>query len=136
MNPIQPSVRNAARLTYKALHASLSPVNDAEYRELLALYRSDMTFQTQVQDVATGMELMVLDATDRGLIVVPTSRDSKFAIRMQDIRLQMTVEQRAALVLAHVAIAAVFFPTTAGLEDDNYTPPPCSVADRKSVVGG
>jgi hypothetical protein len=134
LNPIQPTVRNAARLTYKALHPTLSPVNDPEYRELLALYRSDTGFQTQVQDVATGLELMVLDATDRGLIVVPTSRDSKFAIRMQDIRQQMTVEQRAALVLAHVAIAAVFFPTTAGLEDDNYTPPPSSVAQCRDAL--
>lgn len=134
MNPIQPTVRNAARLTYKALHATLSPVNDPEYRELLALYRADTSFQTQVQDVATGLELMVLEASDRGLIVVPSSRDSKFAVRMQDIRLQMTVEQRAGLVLAHVAVAAVFFPTTAGLEDDNYTPPPASVAQCRDAL--
>lgn len=134
MNPIQPTVRNAARLTYKALHATLSPVNDPEYRELLALYRADTAFQTQVQDVVTGLELLVLEASDRGLIVVPSSRDSKFAVRMQDIRLQMTVEQRAALVLAHVAIAAVFFPTTAGLEDDNSTPPPASVAQCRDAL--
>jgi hypothetical protein len=134
LNPIQPTVRNAARLTYKALHATLSPVNDPEYRELLALYRADTAFQTQVQDVATGLELMVLEASDRGLIVVPSSRDSKFAVRMQDIRLQMTVEQRAGLVLAHVAVAAVFFPTTAGLEDDNYTPPPASVAQCRDAL--
>ncbi len=79
---------------------------------------------------------MVLEASDRGLIVVPSSRDSKFAVRMQDIRLQMTVEQRAALVLAHVAIAAVFFPTTAGLEDDNSTPPPASVAQCRDALHG
>jgi hypothetical protein len=134
LNPIEPTVRNAARLTYKALHANLSPVNDPEYRELLALYRADTAFQTQVQDVATGLELLVLEASDRGLIVVPSSRDSKFAVRMQDIRLQMTVEQRAALVLAHVAIAAVFFPTTAGLEDNNNTPPPASVAQCRDAL--
>lgn len=134
MNPIQASVRNAARLTYKALHATLSPVNDLEYRELLALYRADTAFQTHVQDVATGLELMVLEATDRGLIVVPASRDSKFAIRMQDLRLHMTLEQRAGLVLAHIAVAAVFFPTTAGLEDDNYTPPPASVAQCRDAL--
>jgi hypothetical protein len=134
LNPIQSSVRNAARLTYEALHATLSPVNDPEYRELLALYRADTAFQTQVQDVATGLELMVLEASDRGLIVVPASRDSKFAVRMQDIRLQMTVEQRAGLVLAHIAVAAVFFPTTAGLEDDNYTPPPASVAQCRDAL--
>ncbi len=134
MNITQPTVRNAARLTYKALHATLSPVNDPEYRELLALYRADTSFQSQVQDVATGLELMVLDATDRGLIVVPASRESKFAIRMQDIRQQMSVEQRAGLVLAHIAVAAVFFPTTAGLEDDNYIPPPASVAQCRDAL--
>lgn len=134
MNSTQPSVRNAARLTYKALHATLSPVNDPEYRELLALYRADASFQAQVQDVAVGLELMVLDASERGLIVVPASPESKFAFRMQDIRVQMSVEQRAALVLAHVAVAAVFFPTTAGLEDDNSAPPPASVAQCRDAL--
>lgn len=135
MNTPEPTVRNAARLAYKALHTSLSPINDSEYRELLALYRADPMFYRHVQDVALGMELNILDASEqRGLIVVPASRESKFAVRLSDIRSGMGLEQKASLVLAHVAVAAVFFPTTDGLDDDNYSPPPASVGTCRDTL--
>ena len=129
------SVLNAARLTYKALHTTLSPINDVEYRQLLALYRADPAFLRHVEDVVAGLELKILDASEqRGLIVVPASKDSRFAVRLTDIRGGMTVDQKAALVLAHIAIAAVFFPTTDGLDDDNYMPPPASVATCRDTL--
>lgn len=134
MSDIQLGVRQAARLVYKALHTTLSPVNDQEYRELLAQYRANPAFATQVQDVATGMELIILDVSERGLIVVPSSRESRFAIRMTDIRTGLDVTQKASLLLAHVAIAAVFFPTTDGLDDDNYTPPPAFVSTCRDTL--
>ncbi len=46
----------------------------------------------------------------------------------------MTPDQKAALVLAHIAIAAAFFPTTDGLDDDNYSPPPASVATCRDTL--
>lgn len=128
------AVRHAARLVYKALHTSLSPVNDPEYRELLGQYRANPAFAAQVQDVASGMELIVLDVSERGLIIVPASRESRFALRMTDIRAGLDAAQKASLLLAHVAIAAVFFPTTDGLDDDNYTPPPSSVSDCRDTL--
>lgn len=135
MTSPEPSVRNAARLAYKALHTALSPINDAEYRELLALYRADPTFHRQVEDVVTGLELQILDATEsRGLVVVPASRESRFSVRLADIRAGMSPDQKAALVLAHVAIAAVFFPTTDVLDDDNYSPPPSSLAACRDTL--
>ncbi|MBC8742883.1 hypothetical protein F6X40_41200 [Paraburkholderia sp. UCT31] len=131
----EPTMRNAARLTYKALHTTLSPINDSEYRELLALCRADPTFRRYVEDVAAGMELQILDLSEqRGLIVVPASKDSRFAVRLTDIRSGMTPDQKAALILAHIAIAAVFFPTTDGLDDDNYSPPPASVATCRDTL--
>jgi hypothetical protein len=130
----EPTVRNAARLVYKALHTALSPVNDAQYRELLDLYRADPKFAANAQDIAAGMELAILDFSERGLIIVPTSRDSKFAVRIADIRSNLKPEQKAALVLAHVAIASVLFPTTEGLEDDNYIPPPASVGEFRDAL--
>lgn len=134
MSITEPNVRNASRLVYKALHTALSPVNDTQYRELLDLYRADPKFAANVQDIAAGMELAILDFSERGLIVVPTSRDSKFAVRIADIRTNLKAEQKAGLVLAHVAIAAVFFPTTDGLEDDNYIPPPASVGEFRDAL--
>lgn len=134
MTDNQYGVRHAARLVYKALHTSLSPVNDPEYRELLGQYRAHPAFATQVQDVATGMELIVLDVSERGLIIVPSSRESRFALRMTDIRANLDAAQKASLLLAHVAIAAVFFPTTDGLDDENYTPPPSSVSNCRDTL--
>src|SRR5574337_1550196 len=126
----EPGVKNAACLIYKALHANLSPANDTGYRELIALYRADAQFRHLVENIATGLQLQVLDSSElRGLIVAPASRDSRFAVRLSDIRSSgMDVAQKAALVLAHIAVAAVFFPTTDALDDDGYSPPPATVA--------
>lgn len=126
----EPTVRNAARLVYKALHTSLSPANDAEYRELIALFRAEVDFRNMANDIAIGLDLSILDSSElRGLIVVPASRESRFAVRLADIRSTgMDVPQKAALVLAHIAVAAVFFPTTDALDDDNYSPPPGTMA--------
>lgn len=130
----QSIARNAARLVYKGLHATLSPVNDPVYRELLDLCRADPQFLATVQDVAAGLELVVLDFSARGLILAPTSRESKFSVRLADIRAGLKAEQKAGLLLAHVAIASVFYPTTDGLDDDNYTPPPASVAQFRDAL--
>jgi hypothetical protein len=130
------SIREAARLVYKALHTTLVAENDIEYRELLALYRADPEFVKMVDAIAEGLELRVSDFTERGLVVVPSSRDSRFAFRLQDIRTGMPPEQKAALLLAHVAIASVFFPTTEGLEDDGYVPRPASVAHFRDALYG
>jgi hypothetical protein len=80
------TARNAARLVYKAVQPALSPVNDAQYRELLDLYRAEPNFAAMVEEVADGLELSVLDFSERGLVVVPASRESKFAMRIADIR--------------------------------------------------
>ena len=152
MTTLQASTRNAARLVYKALHTTLSPVNDLQYRELLDLYRADPKFAGEVQEVAEGLEiaggrlrpldegpgegleLVVLDFSERGLIIVPTSRESKFSVRMADIRTNLKADQKAGLLLAHVAIAAVFYPTTDGLDDDNYIAPPANLAQFRDVL--
>ncbi|MES2069859.1 MAG: hypothetical protein V4488_05890 [Pseudomonadota bacterium] len=128
MTDMKLGAEQAARLVYKALHTSLVPANDSEYRELMAHYRADTQFAFEVQKVAVGFELTILDASERGLIVVPASRNSRFAIRMTDIRVNLEAAQKACLLLAHVAIAASFYPTTDGLDDDNYIAPPIMVS--------
>jgi hypothetical protein len=134
MNDMQLGARQAARLVYKALHTNLVPVNDQEYRQLLAHYRANPSFAAEVQDVAAGFELLILDVSERGLIVAPASRASRFAIRMADIRAILDAEQKACLLLAHVAIAAAFFPTTDGLDSDSYTPPPTAVSTFRDTL--
>ena len=135
MSTPEPSIQNAARLVYKALHTSASPANDTVYRELIALARALPEFRQQVEEVATGMELRILDISElRGVVAVAATPESRFAVRLSDIRGGMDVKQKCALVLAHIAIAAVFFPTTDVLDDDSYTPPPASIAACRETL--
>ncbi len=126
--------REATRLLYKALHLGLSPTNDAEYRELLGKYRADGAFAESVQEAAIGMELMILDVSERGLIVAPSSRESRFSLRLTDLRQHLNGEQKVALAMAHLAISAVFFPTTDRLEDDAKTPLPATVGRFRDTL--
>ena len=126
--------RDASRLMYKALQLGATPSTDAEYRELLAKYRSDPTFSGAVQDVAIGMELAILDVSERGLIVAPASRESRFSLRIADLRQQLNTEQRIALAMAHLSVAAVFFPTTDRLDDDARAPLPAAHARFRDTL--
>lgn len=134
MTDTQPTTRHAAKLVYKSLVTSITPLNDLEYRQLLAAYRAYPAFSEQVHAIAEGLELLVLDVSERGLVVVPATKESKFALRMLDFRTALNSSQKAALVLAHVAVAATFFPTAQSLEDDAIFPPPASVADFRDLL--
>lgn len=118
----------AARLIYKGLTPNLVPQNDPDYVQLIAHWRADPSFQDLVENVALGLELRVLDVTERGIVVVPTSQDSRFAVRLGDLRDVMKEDERAAMLLAITAIAAVFYPTTDVLEDDHQSRPPATLA--------
>lgn len=126
--------REATRLIYKALHLGLSPANDLEYRELLAKYRADGSFAEAVEGAASGLELVILDVSERGLIVAPSSRESRFSLRLTDLRQHLSGDQKVALAMAHLAISAVFFPTTDRLEDDAKTPLPATVGRFRDTL--
>lgn len=128
--------REAACLLSKALQPSLSPANDTEYRELLAHYRGDAEFARMVDDITLGLELIILDVSERGLIVAPASRESRFSLRLTDLRQNLSNEQKVAFLMAHLAICAVFFPTMDCLEDDALTPLPASVARFRDTLLG
>ncbi len=125
---------DATRLLYKALHLALAPSSDSQYRELLAQYRADGAFAQAVQDAAQGLELVILDVSERGLIIAPKNRESRFSLRLADLRQQLKPEQKIALVLAHLAISAVFFPNTEQLEDDAKTPLPATMARCRDTL--
>lgn len=119
---------DASRLLYKALQINLSPANDAEYRELLARYRSNPVLKQVLAEVAEGMQLQVLDVSERGLIVAPTGKESRFSLRMSDLRKQpMSEEQKVATALCMLAISAVFYPTQELLDDESRFPIPARV---------
>lgn len=130
------SSREASCLIYKALSVHNSPASDAEYRELLARYRADKEFAEQVHGVAAGLQLTILDVSERGLVIAPNGKESRFAIRLSDMRKSMNEDQKVALVLAHLAIGAVFFPTTDFLEDEGRTPFPATLGQMRDKLTG
>lgn len=131
---IEPNTVNAARLVYKAMQVGESPLNDGDYRRMLSLYRADEKFADQVNDICTGMELTLLDVSERGLVVAPASANSRFALKLGDIRVTKSPEQRAALALAHLAVSAVCFPTTDQLDDDTYSSPPVAASACRDTL--
>jgi len=128
--------RDAAALLYKAMGAYASPGSDVEYRHLLARYRADSAFSEVVNGIAAGMELAILDVSERGLVIAPSGKKSRFSIKIGDLRLNMGEREKVAMVLVHMAIGTVFYPTTDHLEDEGRTPFPSSLTDiREKVVG-
>lgn len=119
--------QDAATLIYRAMGAHSSPHNDTVYRQLLARCRAEREFAEAVQGIAEGMSLLVLDISDRGLVVVPSGKDSRFSIKMAEFRTKMSEEQKVAVLLAHLAIGAVFYPTSDFLDDDGRTPFPATL---------
>ncbi|MDR6585646.1 hypothetical protein [Herbaspirillum frisingense] len=128
--------REATRLLYKAMNLTGSPSTDSEYRDLLHKFRADLTFSLAVQEAAIGLELHILDVSERGLIVAPSSKESRFSLRMADLRGQFNAEQKVALAMAHLAISAVFFPTTDRLDDDAKAPLPATLARFRDTLLG
>lgn len=128
------SIRNAAKLISKALQSSSTPLNDVEYRELLAIYRAEASFRDWVDEIIVGLDLKLLDVTEKGLFVAPNGPTSRFAFKLSDFRSSMEQSEKAALVLAHIAIAAVFFPTTESVDNDEQISNPASIAQLRDAL--
>jgi hypothetical protein len=117
----------AGRLLTKALLPGLTPTNDKEYRTLLGLYEADSGFRELFNSVAEGLELTPISVDHQGAILAPSSASSLFALRLSDLRASgLKMEQKALMVLTHLTIAALFFPTAEKLFDDGYDSPPVS----------
>lgn len=119
--------QDAATLVYKAMGIHTGPHNDVVYRQLLARCRAEQDFTDAVKSIAEGMSLVVLDISDRGLVIAPSGKDSRFSIRMSDFRSRMSEEQKVAVLIAHLAIGAAFYPTSDFLDDDGRIPFPATL---------
>ncbi len=91
---------------------------DAAHRDLLQRLRIDGGFRSVFEAFCRGLGLRLLDITEQGAILAADS-GSPFAFRMSDYRQNLSVEDRLAHGLLHVAIAAWCFPTAASLEDED-----------------
>lgn len=126
LNDFSPTAHSAALLINKGLQPRATPLSDKDYRAILALYDSNPTFRTLVDEVATGLGLTVLSISRDGAFFAPDGPDSIFAYRLGDMPSFNSQETRALAVLIHVAIGALFYPTSEKLNDDGYNAPPVS----------
>lgn len=108
---------DAARLVSYGLRPKLRPAANPDYRELLRRFRQDATLRARCEAVGRGLGLIILGATDHG-IVLGAEEDGPFAMRLADYRRQATsVADRLCHGLIQLAIAAWCFPTAQQLEE-------------------
>jgi hypothetical protein len=107
----------AAELICFALQPKLARGADDRYGDLWGEYRTDEDFRDVVDAVAAGLGLVVIDASEQGLVVAPMER-SPFTFRLADYSSGLTPKRRLLTGLAHLGIAALAYPREADLEDD------------------
>ncbi len=115
---------DAARLVGYGLRPKLLPARDETYRTLVARARTDDEFTAAVQAIAAGMDLVVLEISERSGLVVASTEESVFAIRMTDYARRTGGEGRAfervLHALAHLGAATLAYPRPADLGDERY----------------
>jgi hypothetical protein len=118
------AVTDAARLVAYALRPKRRPARDETYGDLVRRYREDDVFADNVKAICVGMDLVVLDADDRHGLVVGSTEDSVFAIRMSDYAKSTGSEgkahERVLHGLAHVGAATLAYPRPADLANPAY----------------
>lgn len=133
MTTLATHAENAGRLLSKALDAKRTPANDNDYRELLRHYAGNPDFRDLFNGMTKGLQLMVLSVDEDGAFLAPASSDSPFAVGIGDLRAtNLKPEQRALMVLIHMTIAGLFYPTADKLFDETYDAPP--VTERQIAV--
>jgi hypothetical protein len=118
VNPAAMDAGAAAMLVAFGLTPRARPAHDPTYLDLLSRYRTDRGFGAIVDAVVEGLGLVVLDASELGLVLAPTA-GSVFAQRLADYRSSLSVQERLMHGLIHVGIAAYCYPTPAALLDED-----------------
>ncbi len=137
---IDDAVFKAARLVYKGMHPKATPSKDREYKDLIHLSMSSDSFRDMVRAVAEGFSLIVVDISERGIILSPENLDSLFKMTLTEYRRELGGEDTDAkpglIALVQVAIAATFFPTAESLDDDDWLSESKRLNDFDSVLVG
>lgn len=125
---LRTDARAAARLVAFAMQPRLMRGAEPDYDALCVRYRSEVGFAELVDDVADGLELIVLGLTDTGLIVAPHS-DSFLRYKLAEFTESMRgfdTKRRTFYGLVMCAIAASAYPRESDLDD--------TVVVRRSVT--
>jgi hypothetical protein len=118
------AVTDATRLIAFALRPRLRPARDETYRELTRRYRTDDGFTGVVNAAVLGLDLVVLDCDERHGLVLASTEDSVFAVKMTDYARRTGSEGRSAErvlhALAHLGAATLAYPRPADLANPAY----------------
>lgn len=118
------AVADASRLVAFALRPRLRPARDETYAGLVRRYRGDDGFAEIVRAICIGLDLIVLDVDDRHGIVVVSTEDSVFAVRMTDYARRTGGDGKAAErvlhALVHLGAATLSYPRPADLSNPAY----------------
>jgi hypothetical protein len=118
------AVIDASRLVAFALRPKHRPARDETYAELVRRFHDDDGFAELVRAICLGLDLVILDADDRHGLVVASTDDSVFAVRMSDYARRTGGEGRAAErvlhALAHLGAATLAYPRPADLSNPAY----------------
>lgn len=127
-------VYQAARLIQFGLRPKTRPVQEPEYQQLITRFLDHAEFRGFVKEMASGLGMSVLDASELGLVLGPTE-DSVFAVHPASILKRQTPDDRLLDGLVQVAIAATVFPRAQDLEDTSTSArPPVTVDEVEESV--
>jgi hypothetical protein len=123
----------AAHLLALGLDRQTRPTADADYGELVDLFRDDPDFRNRVQQIADGLGLTVLDATPAAGLILGASEDSPLAVTEVDLRALLRfqgAEDRMIYGVAFAGIAAWCYPTSQDVADRIARPVSAMDTDR------
>lgn len=123
-NSSRAAISDASRMISYGLKPKARPARDESYLELVKRYRNDDEFADIVKSVAVGLDLVILDVDERHGIVVASTEDSVFAVKMTDYAKRTGGEGKAAErvlhALAHMGAATMAYPRPADLANPAY----------------
>lgn len=112
----------AARLVSYGADPKAVPSEIPEYHQLIERYGSDSEFKALTRAILAGLRGEVLKCNPFGFVWA-SEKDGIFAIRRDDYRKGMTVEDRICHGLIQLAVAAFCFPNAEELDEEDAVVP-------------
>ncbi len=140
----EPIVR-AAQLVALGLDPTARPASDPEYTELVELFRDNPSFRANVNRIADGLGLHVLDATPTAGMLLGAAADSPLAVSRADLQDRLgwtSAKERMIYGVAFAGAAAWCFPNSQSVADSVSRPVHAQNVDRlirehaKAVAAG
>lgn len=114
------TAKDAARVISMALNPKASPMQNMEYARLLRLMGNEPEFRQLVKEVAEGLGLRIYHFDDSGCVLGVWGKESRFALKLGDLREHFGGEDTAALLILMTVVIVAFFPSRESLEDEDF----------------